>query len=164
MHIERLINLETYKMAMSDNLDWENPINLKTFIPYRMVRISDKLSQSTSARFVSYGVSSPEWRIMAVLAEYGVASSKFLQEHTSMDKSRINRAIGSMVDKKWIIRKLEDNDRRQNKITLTNTGKSIFGKVGKMGQDIQDEWLENFTPAEITQLQHLLDKLEQTIP
>jgi DNA-binding MarR family transcriptional regulator len=151
-------------MAKSDKPGDESPAPLGRFIPYRFARISEALSRSTSRRYTHYGVSPPEWRVLAVLTDYGVASSKFVQEHTSLSKSRVNRTLGSLVAKGFVARQIESADKRQNKISLTPAGTSIFRKVGKIAQDTQDEWLDSLTDAEISILHQLLDKLEKNIP
>lgn len=151
-------------MAKSDKPGKKSPAPLSKFIPYRFARISETLSRSTSRRYTHYGVSPPEWRVLAVLTDYGVASSKLLQEHTSLSKSRVNRTIGRLVAKGFITRKLESADKRQNKISLTAAGKSIFRKVGKIAQETQNEWLHSMSDEEISSLHELLDKLEKNIP
>jgi DNA-binding MarR family transcriptional regulator len=139
-------------------------VKLKQFIPYRLTRISDAFSNATSPRYRHLGVSSPEWRVLAVLTEHGVASSRFLQEHTGLSRSRINRTLDGLVSKNWVKRDSERHDRRQNKICLTRQGRSIFSKVGKIAFDTQAEWLKDLTVAELSSLERLLDKLERNIP
>jgi len=122
------------------------------------------LSQTTSPRYKHHGVSSPEWRVLAILCEYGVASSKFLREHSAMSKTRINRTIESLIDSGCIIRQLDSSDKRKNVISLTAKGKTVFKKVGKIAHETQEEWLESFSKDEIATLHQLLDKLEKNIP
>lgn len=152
--------IKTDKPVPEDN----KPINLKAFIPYRLTRLSENFGKVTSPRYKKYQVTSPEWRVLAILTEFGTASSKFIQEHTNLSRSRVNRTLDSMVKKQWITRELESHDRRQNRINLTELGQSAFAEAGKAAKDTQDEWLESFSDAEIAQLYQLLDRLEQNMP
>lgn len=140
------------------------PINLRAFIPYRLTRLSENFSKVTSPRYKKHKVTSPEWRVLAILTEYGIASSKFIQEHTTLSRSRVNRTLDSMVNKQWVTREPEAHDRRQNKIKLTELGQSAFAEAGQVAKDTQDEWLESFSNAEIAQIYQLLDRLEQNMP
>lgn len=140
------------------------PINLKEFIPYRLTQLSENFSKVTSPRYKKHKVTSPEWRVLAILTEYGIASSKFIQEHTTLSRSRVNRTVDSLVNKQWITREPEAHDRRQNKIRLTKLGENAFAEVGEVAKDTQDEWLASFSETEIAQIYQLLDRLDQNMP
>ncbi|EED35050.1 hypothetical protein NOR51B_992 [Luminiphilus syltensis NOR5-1B] len=68
------------------------------------------------------------------------------------------------MSKKWVSRKFEEYDRRQNKITLTTLGISTFAEAARVVNDMQSEWLRNFSKTEISQLYKLMEKLEDQLP
>ncbi|WP_040481855.1 MarR family winged helix-turn-helix transcriptional regulator [Luminiphilus syltensis] len=142
----------------------DKPINLKAFIPYRLTRISEDFGKMSAQGYKKYNVTSPEWRILAILTEYGSASSKFLQDQSALSRSRVNRTLDKLVSKKWVSRKFEEYDRRQNKITLTTLGISTFAEAARVVNDMQSEWLRNFSKTEISQLYKLMEKLEDQLP
>ena len=58
-----------------------NPLKLETFLPYRLSLLSNTVSSSIAATYQDkFGISMPEWRIMAILAEYpGIAADDVCQ-------------------------------------------------------------------------------------
>ena len=142
----------------------ESLIDLDKFLPYRLTYISEALSRSTSMRYRQSGVTAPEWRIMAVLSSKQVASSKLLQHHTGLSKTMVNRTVESLLAKGWIDRQSTESDRRQNKITITDTGGAVFSEATRFVREIHEEWLRAFTDAERSELYRLLDKLQASIP
>ena len=89
----------------------ESPLVLEEFLPYRLSVLSNRLSaaiaESYSRRF---GLSIPEWRVIAVLARAPGISAAEVAERTAMDKVAVSRAVRRLLHKGRIRRETATGD------------------------------------------------------
>ena len=70
------------------------PFALDGFLPYRLSVVSNRVSRAIAQRYsAEFGLSIPEWRVMAVLGDAAPLSSNAICERTAMDK--VMRTINS---------------------------------------------------------------------
>jgi DNA-binding MarR family transcriptional regulator len=73
-------------------------LELESFLPYRLSVLSNTVSgviaRSYSERF---GLSIPEWRVMAVLGRYPGLPAADIAVRTAMDKVQVSRAVARLV-------------------------------------------------------------------
>jgi len=105
-------------------------LELDRFLPYRLSILSNLISSviagSYSARF---GLSIPEWRVMAVLAiEPGLAAAE-VAERTAMDKVAVSRAVARLLGKHYLERNISTRDRRRSVLQLSAEGSRIYAEV-----------------------------------
>jgi DNA-binding MarR family transcriptional regulator len=71
-----------------------NQLDLDRFVPYKLSvlsnRVSDAIARHYSERF---GLSIPEWRVMAVLGQKPGLSARDVAARTAMDKVQVSRAV-----------------------------------------------------------------------
>jgi DNA-binding MarR family transcriptional regulator len=134
---------------------------LENFLPYRLSVLSNRLStaiaESYSARF---GLSIPEWRVMAVLALAPGLSAAEVAERTAMDKVAVSRAVGSLLAAGRIARDTHGEDRRRSVLHLTPAGEAIHAEVVPMALGYERALLSVLDPGEQRTLAQLLDKLD----
>ena len=73
-------------------------LDLDHFVPYRLSvlsnRVSDAIARHYSERF---GLSIPEWRVMAVLGQTPGLSARDVAARTAMDKVQVSRAVACLL-------------------------------------------------------------------
>jgi DNA-binding MarR family transcriptional regulator len=138
---------------------------LENFLPYRLSVLSNRLStaiaESYSARF---GLSIPEWRVMAVLALAPGLSAAEVAERTAMDKVAVSRAVSRLLKAQRIRRETAAGDRRRSILELTAMGRHIYGRVAPALRAFELELLAALSPGERRQLDALLRRLEALAP
>jgi DNA-binding MarR family transcriptional regulator len=138
---------------------------LENFLPYRLSVLSNRLStaiaESYSARF---GLSIPEWRVMAVLALAPGLSAAEVAERTAMDKVAVSRAVSRLLKAQRIRRETAPGDRRRSILELTAMGRHIYARVAPALRAFELELLAALNPGERRQLDALLHKLEALAP
>ena len=84
---------------------------LNHFLPYLMVNISKRISDSCSKIYMEdFNLSIPEWRILARLAEDDRQNARDIGEITFMDKSKVSRAVKQLDAKGCLIKEKDQND------------------------------------------------------
>jgi DNA-binding MarR family transcriptional regulator len=139
----------------------DRPFILDEFLPYKLSVLSNRLSaaiaESYSRRF---GLSIPEWRVIAVLAHAPGASAAEVAERTAMDKVAVSRAVQRLVQTGRVSRQVAAGDRRRSMLELTRDGRSIYQRVTPALRRYEDELLAALDSRERATLGTLLQRLE----
>ncbi|MBM4232436.1 MAG: winged helix-turn-helix transcriptional regulator [Gammaproteobacteria bacterium] len=105
-------------------------LQLDRFLPYRLSVLSNLVSSAIAGSYSSrFGISVPEWRVMAVLAIQPELSAAEVAERTAMDKVAVSRAVSSLLDKGRIERSISPGDRRRSILKLSAEGTRIYREV-----------------------------------
>jgi DNA-binding MarR family transcriptional regulator len=135
-------------------------LELAQFLPYRLSvltnRVSSAIARTYSARF---GLTIPEWRVMAVLGGAGGLSARDVAERTAMDKVQVSRAIARLVSKKRVQRLPDVSDARVTRLLLTAKGRAIYDEIAPLALMLEDILLDALSPAERTTLDRIMTKL-----
>ncbi len=136
-------------------------LRLQRFLPYRLSVLSNRISQDISALYSArFGLSVTEWRVMAVLGHEPGVSANRLVERTAMDKVAVSRAVSALLDKKFLLRRVDAGDRRRSSLKLSAKGYAVFDQVVPLALALERRILSALEPAEQSQLLAILDKLE----
>ena len=73
-------------------------LELERFLPYRLSVVSNRISTVIARVYAQrFGLTVPEWRVMAVLGRFGAMSASAVCERTAMDKVRVSRAVARLA-------------------------------------------------------------------
>lgn len=128
----------------------------------RMLRVvTERLSSKLNESLKAYGINENLW--FAVMAVYVSPNSEILPSRLSdlMDLTRTSatRLSDEMVERGWVERHINQQDRRQIVLKLTAEGESFIQKIWPKISDNGDNVWDVFTEEDYTQLHHLLNKL-----
>ena len=151
----------------------DSVLQLDTFLPYRLNVVTQAVSQGLAALYsVEFGISVPEWRILAALgqkragngAEWPGMTARDLALHGRMSKVMVSRAAASLLQRKMIAKRANRNDRRETFLRLTNKGETIYAAIVPRARAFQ-ALLEDGITARDAQafdrvIQHLLQRAE----
>ena len=77
----------------------ESPdFRLEDFLPYRLSVAANRVSRRFADRYgAAFGLSIPEWRVMAVLGRFGRLPGREIAACTAMDKVKVSRAVQGLA-------------------------------------------------------------------
>jgi len=111
---------------------------LETFLPYRLVRIAEQVSQDFAAIYRKrYGLSRPEWRCLAALGQFGTITAKEIVAHSAMHKTKVSRAVAELDRRGWLERQPDTEDRRMEKLRLTAAGRRAFRNIVPLADEFE---------------------------
>ncbi len=135
-------------------------LTLARFLPYRLnvaaTVVSDGLAELYGARF---GISVPEWRIVATLGEFCQMTAKQIAAHTRMNKVKVSRAVAALDDKGMLDRKANSEDRREEFLSLSAKGDDAYSEIAPMALAYQKSITDLLTPDDCAALDRILDRL-----
>jgi DNA-binding MarR family transcriptional regulator len=136
-------------------------LTLDDYLPYRLSvaanAVSDLIAGAYHARF---GLSIPQWRLVAVLGEDGPSTQQALCARTRMDKVTVSRAATALGERKLISRSPNAADGRSHRLGLTGEGQALYAEVAPSALAYEARLLEAFSPPELETAHGLLRRLE----
>ena len=89
-------------------------IPLDERVSYRFSLITKRLEQTLAAVHAkTLGISLNNWKIMRVIGFFGPLSATGLGSRTSLDPDKVTRAVDVLVQRGYVIRKDDEDDRRR---------------------------------------------------
>ena len=144
----------------SDAVPAHAPLELESFLPYRLSILSNTVSQSIADEYTDrFQLSMTEWRVMAVLARFADLSAREVAERTRMDKVAVSRALARLVEAGRVDRSTHDGDKRRSVLKLSEAGWAIHDEVAPMARAHERDLLAKLDEGEQAQLNRILDKL-----
>ena len=133
---------------------------LGQFVPHRLSVLSNTVSRAISREYARrFGLSIPEWRVIAVLRDFPGISSGELADESGMDNVAVSRAVNHLVRAGLVTRHACPADRRRRVLDLTPQGESVYDEITPLALGYERSLLETLEPEERGQLDALLDKL-----
>jgi DNA-binding MarR family transcriptional regulator len=136
-------------------------LRLDDYLPYRLSvaanAVSDLIARAYQARF---GLSVPQWRLIAVLGEDGPSTQQALCARTVMDKVTVSRAAAALTERGLISRTPNEADGRSHRLALTGEGEALYADVAPSALAYEARLLEAFSPFELQTARGLLRRLE----
>ena len=145
---------------MPDDLAPPAPLVLAGFLPYRFSIVAERISRAFAARYeAEFGLSIPEWRVMAVLGERAPRSTQEVIETTEMDRVKVSRAVIRLADRALLLRRPHPRDQRAQMLRLSRRGLDVYRRIVPLARTMQAELAAALTGAELQALDSILPKL-----
>jgi DNA-binding MarR family transcriptional regulator len=135
---------------------------LEEYLPYRLSLLSNTVSQGIAHRYQQdHDVSVTEWRVIVVLGRFPGSTASEVVDRTAMDKVSISRAVRSLIDKGFLQRRTDKNDRRRLRLYLTRgRGKQVLESIVPLAAAYEKELLESLNAEDLAVMADLLRKLQ----
>jgi DNA-binding MarR family transcriptional regulator len=133
---------------------------LEDFLPYRLSVAANSVSRLFARHYAeSYGLSIPEWRMLAIIGRFGTLSPSAVGESSEMDKVKVSRAAASLVARGLVKQTQDPNDGRGRLLRLTRKGIAVHQGMVPLACELEDQLAEGMTRTEWGSLLKALDKL-----
>jgi DNA-binding MarR family transcriptional regulator len=137
-------------------------LHLEQFLPYRLSVLSNTVSSALAGAYARrFGLTIPQWRVVAVLARSPGLSAAGVAERTAMDKVAVSRAVTGLTRAGRVRRVLAANDRRRSVLTLTARGRAVYRQIVPLALAYERRLLGELSPAEQAQFDRLLGRLQK---
>ena len=140
--------------------DVRRDLRLGSFLPYVLNNLAERVSAGLSGIYADeFELSIPEWRVLANLAEHGTLNARQIVEFTTMEKSKVSRAVNNLSERGLLSQRRAQGDSRAKDLTLTAEGKTLYRKIVPRVLGWERNLLGELSAAEYRDLMYLLDKL-----
>jgi DNA-binding MarR family transcriptional regulator len=138
-----------------------NGFRLEDFLPYRLSVASNRVSRLFARRYSqAFGISIPEWRVIAVLGRFGTLSPSAVGEATTMDKVKVSRAAAGLVARGLLKQAPDPRDGRGRKLSLSRKGEAVHQGVVPLARKLEATLSASLGRTEWAALQKALTRLD----
>ncbi len=146
-------------MARSRKPDGE-ALELWRFLPYVLVVTAESVSRLFSTTYDRrFGLSVPEWRVLAYLADGPARPTPEVIGNTGMDPVKVSRAVTRLVDKGLALREANPADQRAQLLRLTPQGLAMYREIVPAARALLEELAEGMSEAELDALLGVLARI-----
>jgi DNA-binding MarR family transcriptional regulator len=140
------------------------PTRLSEFLPYQLSITSNAVSGRIALEYRQrFGLSVPEWRVMAVLGDSGPLTQRDLTRLTLMDKVAVNRACKVLEERELVSRQPNAQDGRSHLLELTEPGIRMYDEIMPLALEMERRLFVNFAPEEIDRFRSLLERVRSEV-
>lgn len=135
-------------------------LHLDRFVPYQLSVLSNIVSMSIAHTYErEFGLSIPEWRVIAVLARYPNLSAIEVAERTAMDKVAVSRAVQSLLAARRLVRTYDKGDRRRSMLRLSAAGRAVYTRIAPLALGYERKLLNALSASDRRALDRLIGRL-----
>jgi DNA-binding MarR family transcriptional regulator len=134
---------------------------LANFIPYRLSVTSNLVSDAIARTYEAlFGLSIPEWRLVAVVAEAGAITQQAIGQQTRMDKVTVSRAAIALVERGLMARAANPDDKRSHLLELTEAGRQLYAAIAPKALALEERIFAAFSADEVAAFTAMLARIE----
>ena len=133
---------------------------LEEFLPYRLAVLSHTVSTTIAKVYEKrFGLSIPEWRVIAILGRFPGLSAVEVADRTMMDKVAVSRAVTKLIKNGRIDRQFADADRRRSILNLSEEGQKVHNEVAPLALAFEEDLLHGIDAENYDQFNIVLERL-----
>jgi DNA-binding MarR family transcriptional regulator len=141
----------------------QHALRLDDYLPYRLSVAANAVSQLIARAYVDrFGLTVPQWRLMAVLGEDSPLTPQALCGRTVMDKVTVMRAARGLLQRRLLRRQPNAEDGRSHRLSLTATGERMYEEVAPLALKYEATLLAGIEAADVVKLERWLRRLQHT--
>jgi len=150
----------SYRGCLTVDEKNDRELILEDFLPYRLAILSHTVSSSIARAYDQrFGLTIPEWRVIAILGRFPGLSAVEVAKRTMLDKVAVSRAVTKLIKGGRIDRQFADADRRRSILNLSAEGRKVHDEVAPLALGIEDDLLHGLTDDQVSTLNEVIERL-----
>ena len=133
---------------------------LEDFLPYRLSVLSHTISTTIAKVYEKrFGVSIPEWRVIAILGRFPGLSAVEVADRTMLDKVAVSRAVTKLIRNGHIDRQFADADRRRSILNLSDDGRQVHDEIAPLALEFEHDLLQGISVEDYDAFNIVIERL-----
>ncbi len=144
-----------------------------------MSELRDNLMQETVTRYAraarlldpmrlqvweEMGINFPQLRILFRVRAHPGIDLRTLAEHMGISASAASQQVDKLVDRNFVLRKDDPEDRRRLSLELTERGRQATGEISRASRSYLESALSSLSSDELTDLHRILGRVLANAP
>ena len=139
----------------------EDPRGWEAKAATTFLRVHSRLERRMSEALAVHGLSLPQFDVLATLAHGEGITQQELAAHLLVTKGNVVGLIDRVSAAGWVERRPDPDDRRANRLYLTDSGKSLLARAWPCQTAIGKRVFGTLSEAELRQMQGMLERIER---
>lgn len=141
---------------MPENDDFD----LRNFLPYLLNQAAEVCSLEFQQIYKGrYGMLRTDWRVLFHLGIHGEMTAKEIGQRARVHKTKVSRAVQRLSARRYVRRVRDRDDRRSEILSLTPSGRAVYGELRGIAQSYDSRLASNFSRGEQALLRMMLRRL-----
>jgi DNA-binding MarR family transcriptional regulator len=141
-----------------------NDFRLEEFLPYRLSVAANRVARVFARRYSErFGLSIPEFRVLATVGRFGTLSPSAVGEWTAMDKVKVSRAAAALVARGLLRQSADPNDGRGRLLRLTRKGAVVHDGMVPLARELEAALADGIGSTEWRALNRALVRLNRHV-
>lgn len=137
---------------------------LDRFLPYVLSAASNRVLRLFAHHHLAeFGLTIPEWRVMAIIGRFGTTGATAISERTAMDKVKVSRAVASLLQRDLLRRAADPADGRAWMLSFTRKGRTVYGRVMPRAQALNTDLTAAISRKDVATFRSVLARLEARV-
>ena len=137
---------------------------LDRFLPYRLSYTASLASEVIARAYKAlFGLTIPEWRVIAHVAAGEGVTQQEIGRRTRMDKVTVSRAASALGERGLLVRTAHGRDRRSHLLVLTTPGRALYDQVAPKALELEARIFSRFDQAEIDAFVATLRRIDEVV-
>lgn len=137
---------------------------LDRFLPYRLSFTSNLVSDAVADTYKAlFGLTIPEWRLVALIAEREGITQQEIGSLSRMDKVTVSRAAIALADRGLIERRPNPVDKRSQLLALSEAGTKLYESVAPKALEMERAVFGRFSDAELEAFTEMLRRIDAAV-
>ncbi|HVC61765.1 MAG TPA: MarR family winged helix-turn-helix transcriptional regulator [Acetobacteraceae bacterium] len=138
----------------------QDDFRLEDFLPYQLSVAANRVSRLFSRSYSrAFGLTIPEWRVLATIARFHSVSPTAVGEWTAMDKVKVSRAAAGLAARGLIRQSPDPKDGRGRLLRMTRKGETVHHGVVPLACALETTLAEGMGRAQWEALRKALVRL-----
>jgi MarR family transcriptional regulator, organic hydroperoxide resistance regulator len=138
----------------------EDPRGWEIKVATTLFRFHSRLERRSAEALAVYGVSLPQFDVLATLAHGEGITQQELAERLLVTKGNVVGLIDRVSAAGWVERRPDPEDRRANRLYLSDAGRQLVAKASPCQIALLRKVFGTLTEAELRQLHAMLERVE----
>ena len=136
-------------------------LRLDDYLPYRLSVAANEVSRLVARAYEGrFGLTIPQWRIIANLADGGPATPQQIGRLAAMDKVTVSRASQGLLVRGLCRRVENGKDGRSHILALTDTGLSLYHAIAPLALAFERALIDDWSTEDVERLHAQLRTLQ----
>ncbi len=141
-----------------------NGLRLDLFLPYRLSALAGRTSRLLSSVYEArFGISIPEWRVIAHVSAHDALSLREVSQLTHLDKATASRAVARLEEHGFLAKRTNPADRRLVELSLTRKGRRLFKQIEPLALAFEADLVGDLSVKDVAQLHGLIARLDSRL-
>ena len=123
--------------------------DLNDYIPCQLATLTQSIMRSVASLFEDrYGISLPEWKVLAIIRDKPGLSAVAVARFAQMDTVAVSRAVTKLLDRDLVVRQLDSEDRRRSVLDVSAEGRELHDQIAPLASKLEASLLEELSEEE----------------
>ena len=123
--------------------------DLNDYLPCQLATLTQSIMRSVASLFEDrYGISLPEWKVLAIIRDKPSLSAVAVARLAQMDTVAVSRAVTKLLDRGLVFREIDSEDRRRSVLNVSAEGQELHDQIAPLASKLEASLLEELSEEE----------------